>query len=422
MRILIVDDDDLIIEFIHICLADEFPDAEIVDYPSLQLGRPDADFDWGSYDLLLLDYNLGNGETGVDWLDRFGDQPRFPKTIFITAVDDPYIVANAVRCGADAYLNKVDLTPERLIAAAREVLASSPAEQPSTDDWTDSPLTGDTWVEDFEREQASSKGATGASYRFASLIGRGAMSSVHLAERIDDGLTVVLKILDRNLARDAEYVQRFILEAELVAGLDSPYVVKIYDHGFTNNYGYIAMEFFGRGDLKQRIGQGISPPDALAYLYNIVCGLEAIHGIGVVHRDLKPANIMFRSDGSLALADFGISKRLGSELELTTVGSIVGTPHYMSPEQARSQPVDQRADIYSTGVIFHEMLTGLPPYSGDTVSVVLFQHLHAAIPTLEGDHARFQPLLDRLMAKEVDERFGSATELKDMLASMREFV
>ena len=197
-------------------------------------------------------------------------------------------------------------------------------------------------------------------------------------------------------------------------------MVKIYDHGFTNNYGYIAMEFFGRGDLKQSIGQGISPPDALAYLYNIVCGLEAIHEIGVVHRDLKPANIMFRSDGSLALADFGISKRLGSDLELTTVGSIVGTPHYMSPEQARSQPVDQRADLYSAGIIFHEMLTGRPPYSGDTVSVVLFQHLHAAIPILEGSLARFQPILDRLMAKEVDDRFPSAAELMEVLAAMLE--
>jgi len=337
----------------------------------------------------------------------------------ITGVDDPYIVASAIRSGADAYLNKVDLTPERLIDAAKELL-SSPSTEPAAIDHQAGPGSGgESLVKRFEREAASSKGSTDASYRFASEIGRGAMSSVHLAERTGDGQMVVLKILDRNLALDPEYVQRFILEAKLVADLDSPYVVKIYDHGFTNNYGYIAMEFFGRGDLKQLISYGIAPQDALAYLYNIVCGLDAIHGINVVHRDLKPANIMFRSDGSMALADFGISKRLGSDMALTHVGSIVGTPHYMSPEQARGQPVDQRADLYSAGIIFYEMLTGEPPYSGDTVSAVLFQHLHAAIPVLEGPLVRYQPLLEKLMAKDVGDRFQNASDLLRTLSTMR---
>ena len=126
------------------------------------------------------------------------------------------------------------------------------------------------------------------------------------------------------------------------------------------------MEFFSRGDLKQRMERELSPEIAINYMTHIAYGLAAIHKIGIIHRDLKPANIMFRGDDSLALADFGISKRIDANEDLTTMGQILGTPHYMSPEQGEGRLVDIRSDIYSAGVLLFELLTGEKPFKGST--------------------------------------------------------
>lgn len=418
MRILLVDDCDITLEYLRVCLEQEFPEVEVTEYESKTRGKPGADFDWSVYDALLLDFNLGNGETGVDWLSEFGTQPGFPPTVLITGVEDPYVVAKAIKAGADGYLNKADLSPERLAAVVREVIAEKSVHSPTQScPWAESE-GGEDPIAGFERERASKRDGDGASYRFGRLLGEGAASKVYVAERTNDGLTVAIKILDRSFAREPEFLQRFIQEGQLLTELDSPFVVKVYEQGFTNSYGYIAMEFFGRGDLRQRIQLGIARDNALVYLYNIACGLTAIHQVGIVHRDLKPANVMFRADDSMALADFGISKRFGGDLDLTRAGTIMGTPHYMSPEQARGEAADPRSDLYSAGIILYEILTGSKPFGGETSSTVMFQHMHAAIPELEGDNTRFQPVLNRLLAKDPDDRFQDVLELRQTLARM----
>jgi len=241
---------------------------------------------------------------------------------------------------------------------------------------------------------------------------------VYIAERVQDGLTVAIKILDRSIAHDPEHVQRFIREGKLVSQVESPYVVQIHEQGFTSKYGFIVMEFFARGNLKQRIGHGVSKDEAITHLNNIACGLEAIHEIGIVHRDLKPANVMFREDGTMALADFGISKRISEGSDLTCAGTVIGTPHYLSPEQAQGVQADRSSDLYSLGVIFYEMLTGKKPYHGDTVSALIFQHLHAPIPKLPMEHLELQPLLTKLMAKNPKDRFQNTAELFAALTNM----
>ncbi len=416
LKFLLVDDDDIILGFARICLEDEFPEAEITDYPTLERAKPGPDFDWSAYDLLLLDYNLGNGETGIGWLEEFGRQPGFPKTILLTAVTDPYVVGNAVRSGAQAYLNKANLEPSQLVAAVRDVLG------PGLDGHTQAPAPHQRPGPTGPTAPATSLGTerlghTG-SYRIRSCIGRGAMSSVYIAERVEDQRTVAIKVLEHALAEDPSIVQRFVREGEVVMGIGSPQVVRIYEQGFTNRYGFIAMEFFGRGDLKQQIGLGIRPAAAIAYLDEILRGLEAIHGAGIVHRDLKPANVMFRSDGSLALVDFGIAKPLEEDLSLTATGTVLGTPHYMSPEQARGASVDRRSDLYAAGAILYEMLTGRRPYEGRSLTAVVFQQVYAPVPVLPAEHARYQPLLERMMAKEPDARARSAAELREDLARM----
>ena len=208
-----------------------------------------------------------------------------------------------------------------------------------------------------------------------------------------------------------DLIRRFTREAELVAHQNSPHIVSIYEHGFSNEFGFIAMEFFTRGDLQQRLEVEITLEQARIYFYHIVLGLQAIHEIGVVHRDLKPANIMFRSDDSMAIGDFGISKRLDSNTALTEVNSIIGTPHYMSPEQGEGKPVDMRSDIYSAGVILFELLTGKRPYKGSSAASLIYKHVYADIPKLPNDLLQFQTIIDRLLAKKPDDRYQTATEL-----------
>ncbi|MEM7466874.1 MAG: serine/threonine-protein kinase, partial [Pseudomonadota bacterium] len=240
--------------------------------------------------------------------------------------------------------------------------------------------------------------------------GQGAHSRVYLAERVEDKQTMVLKIIDLTSIEDETVAKRFAREAELLAEIDSPYVVKFYGHGFKPSYGYIAIEFFTRGDLKHRIENGVNQDEALLYALNIGFGLEAIHSKNIVHRDLKPGNIMFRSDDSLALADFGISKHLGGSWDLTKTGSILGTLNYLSPEQGLGHTVDHRTDLYGLGIIFFEMLAGEKAFQASSPGALVYQHLYADVPKLPKKVAEFQPIVDKLLAKDPNDRFSNASE------------
>jgi serine/threonine-protein kinase PpkA len=237
------------------------------------------------------------------------------------------------------------------------------------------------------------------------------MSKVYLSERKQDKRSIVLKILELEKVQDINFIRRFTREAELVAHLNNPHIVKIYEYGFSNEFGFIAMEFFTRGDLQQRMEVGITLEQARDYIYHITLGLKAIHEIGVVHRDLKPANIMFRSDDSMAIGDFGISKQLDGNTDLTAADSVIGTPHYMSPEQGEGNPVDTRSDIYSTGIILYELLTGERPYKGSSAASLIYKHVYADIPTLPDELAQFQTIIDSLLAKSPDDRYQDVNEL-----------
>lgn len=416
LTVLIIDDSRDFRSLLRLFLNKQFDDVDIEEYDLENLGRPREDFPWDNYDVLLLDYNLGPDENGLEWLKDYRSSPGFPPTIILTAEGDEYTAVKAIKLGASDYLNKKDITPTTLSGTIREALEFTPAnkerEQQDMQDATQIIKS----IKDRAEPQKADKDVVPPQrleigYRFVRQIGKGAMSTVYLAERVEDQLTVVLKVLDLTHSIDPTLVARFRLEAELIAGIRSPFVVCIYDHGITDEYGFIAMEFFSRGDLKQRMEMGLTADVAVIYMTHIVYGLDAIHKNGVIHRDLKPANIMFRGDDSLALADFGISKRLGGVSELTLAGQILGTPNYMSPEQGQGKAIDARSDLYSAGVLFYEMLTGEKPYMAKTASAMIEQHIHAEIPRLGGELARYQPLVDRMLAKEPDDRYQSAAEL-----------
>jgi serine/threonine protein kinase len=153
----------------------------------------------------------------------------------------------------------------------------------------------------------------------------------------------------------------------------------------------------------------------VAYLKQAAAGLAAIHAVGIVHRDLKPENMMLRRDGSLALADFGVAKQVSMLITDTGDGDIVGTPYYLSPEQALGHAVDARCDVYSLGVMAYEMLAGQKPYRARSVRELLNMHVHAPVPRLPSPHEQMQPVLQQMMAKSHEQRYPSAQALLDDL-------
>jgi serine/threonine protein kinase len=240
---------------------------------------------------------------------------------------------------------------------------------------------------------------------------------VYLAESETDGNKVVLKVLQQipDLADGIGAFDRFLQEYELIADLHHPNIVKILDLGVSDDHAHIVMEYLSGGDLKLRMEQDITEPEAVSYLKQIAGALAKVHSVGILHRDLKPGNIMLRNDGSLALIDFGLAKRMRLHEEITDNGEIFGTPYYMSPEQGRGNDVDARSDIYSLGVIFYEMLTGQKPYTASNAMGIIYKHSEAPVPVLPHRLAVYQALLNLLMAKRPDNRLQSADEIAEWL-------
>jgi len=410
MKILIIDDSKDFRALVRLYLAKALKGAELVEYAVEDIGKPADDFQWSDYNILLLDYNLGGGEDGFDWLKEFKDKPGFPPTIVLTAEGDEYIAVKAIKLGAADYINKVDITPKLLADAIKEAAEFTSENIAKQKEEISNVAKIVKEIHKKDKDLLPEKGMA-IGYKIVRMIGQGAMSKVYLAEREEDGQSLVLKVLDIKNSLSPTSVDRFVLEAELIAELDSPFVVKIYEHGLTEDYGFIAMEFFSRGDLKQRMELNIPPELAATYVIHIAYGLKAIHKAGVIHRDLKPANIMFRGDDSLALADFGISKKMNSGSNLTTLGQIMGTPHYMSPEQGEGLGVDIRTDLYSAGVMLYELLTKEKPYTAPSPAALIYKHVNEDIPRLPEELNRFQGIVDKLMAKKPEDRYSSASEL-----------
>lgn len=254
-------------------------------------------------------------------------------------------------------------------------------------------------------------------YRIDRLIGKGGMAAVYLAIQESLDRPVALKVLTD--PDSPEFSERFVNEGRIIASLVHGNIITVHDVGIAEGLHYIAMEYVDGGDLRARIADGQSREAALDLAARMADCLGLAHRKGVIHRDLKPANILFRRDGTLLLTDFGIAKNQRLDSDLTATGKIVGTPRYMSPEQALGKAVDRRSDLYSLGVVLYEMLTGEPPYSGDSEVDTILKHLNDPIPVLPAGCRRYQPLLARMLAKDPAARFADADELLGSLATLK---
>ena len=247
-------------------------------------------------------------------------------------------------------------------------------------------------------------------------LGSGGMANVYLAADQELGRRVAIKILDDRHARDEQFVERFRREAQNAAGLSHPNIVSIYDRGDSEGTYYIAMEYVEGRTLKELlVARGPSPLGiAIDYTRQILSALRFAHRNGIVHRDIKPHNVIVDGEGRVKVMDFGIA-RAGAASQMTEAGSIIGTAQYLSPEQARGAPVDQTSDLYSTGIVLYELLTGSVPFTGETPVEIAMKHLSQAPVSPSAHRPEIPRDLDyvvlRALAKDPADRYHSAEEM-----------
>lgn len=377
-----------------------WPDAIIAAYDPTAAGHLPDEFGGAGNDVILLGSMHGDDRDGVDVLARFVQRKNFPPVIYFGTADDEKAAADL---HPDAHFMREHLSHDSLIVGISDVLLSNQRIAS-----TSSLFVGDmrTGIHPLIK-----------GYRFMRRLGSTEHSGVYLAERESTHLKVVLKVL-RQTPEHGEGVgafDRFLQEYETIADMDHPNIVRIYDLGVSDTHAHIAMEYLDGGDLRLKIENGMQERDAVRFLRQIASALSAVHQKHVLHRDLKPGNIMLRKDGSVALIDFGLAKRVRLEVAITDKGEIFGTPYYMSPEQGHGGDVDERSDIYSLGVIFFEMLTGEKPYKGGTAMGIIYKHARAPVPLLPPRLSRFQSLINMMLAKKPEDRLQTAAEIEEWL-------
>lgn len=271
-------------------------------------------------------------------------------------------------------------------------------------------------------------------YELDRLIGRGGMADVWLARDVLLGRDVAVKILRSDLARDAIFQARFRREAKAVAGLNDPTIVSVFDTGDTDvripgehsslKVPFIVMEYVAGHTLKERLKHGpLSQKDAVNATLGVLAALSSSHKQGIVHRDIKPANVMVTNSGSIKVMDFGIARALAdSAATMTQAHSVVGTAQYLSPEQARGDDVDQRSDLYSAGCLLFELLTGRPPFQGDSPVSVAYQHVSEHPPRVQQFNPDVSPAMDDVLrvalAKNREDRYQTADEFAAALRAV----
>lgn len=335
-------------------------------------------------------------------------------SIMVTAWDDEVRVL-ALNNGFSEAVPRSELAPTRLADWLRQASRGAGSARSGS-----SPALSEATLSHTIEAAASQVGEI-PQYSILRLLGESSHSAVYLAHSHVLGRNVALKISSSQLD-DAAPESALEREYAVLAAMDHPSIVRLYDYGIQDSREYLAMEYFPCGDLKARLRHPLTQMEALRYTRRILDALQIVHARGMVHRDLKPPNVMLRADSSVVLIDFGIAKEVGVNTSHTAIGVLRGSPYYMSPEQTEGRQLDARTDLYSLGVMLFEMLTGQRPYQGESALEVMHKHTQGQRPALPEVHARIEPLLATLMAVDRDKRPADAAEAAALLRDLEEAI
>jgi serine/threonine protein kinase len=408
MRLLLIEEDAHRCAHIRQRLASWRPQAQLIVHSPVSQGALAPEFLAQGFDAVLL-AEVWPGGRGLTWARELASRKGFAPLVLLCG-GDRSAARDAAALGAYT-LSHEELGQEafvQVLAAAERRQTYARAVWRSSRAGRETQRFGDAFIR---------------GYRCIRRLAAGPMSDLFVGESERAGTLVALKV-----ARDPQDEQhesidmfrRFLQEYEIGQRIDNPAVVRLHDLGVSDEHAWLVMEYFALGDLRRRMRSRLTPREALRLAAAIARALATIHAAGVLHRDLKPGNIMLREDGSIALIDFGLSKDAALAADLTDTGAIFGTPHYMSPEQGHAEPVDERSDLYSLGVILFEMLTGAKPYRADNPMAIVYKHRKEPVPQLPPQFAAVQPLLERLLAKVPGDRFAGAQQAAQALQGMLE--
>lgn len=363
-------------------------------------------------DALVLHADFSNESSADPALHQMSQLLRVAPGLYCILLADNGTEMSAVRAfksGVKDYLPLAQITRDQLLGAVGEAFAKRREAAQAVARAAAPPLRPAS-VPPVQGSEAMPIEVPG--YSIVKEIATSNFSSVFLARSERLRRNVVLKVMNRGeTERELADAERFQREYEIISSITHRAIAEIYDFGQQPRHLYLSMEYFPCGDLRDRLRNPLSVDESLYYLRAIAEALRVIHVFGILHRDLKPANVMLREDNSPVLIDFGLARRSMDDIGTTGIGQVLGSPYYISPEQAQGQRVDARTDLYSLGVMFYEMLTGQRPYLGRSAVAIMTQHASLPVPQLPEPTAAQQPLLDRLMAKEQSARYASADEL-----------
>jgi eukaryotic-like serine/threonine-protein kinase len=382
-------------------VTSHWPSAQVTTAPAADPASLATFVQEHAPDAVILQIDFSNETLASNGLSHLTQMLRAQPNVYsiiLAEQGDELSAVRALKCGAKDYLPLARITRDALLKAITEAAtrqrAASMAQEALLAPANDAPsihVPGYSIV----KEIATSN-----------------FSSVFLARSERLRRNVVLKVMNRGSSpRELDDAERFQREYEIISSIAHRAIAEIYDFGALPQHQYLAMEYIPCGDLRDRLRNPLSIDESLYYLRSIAEALRVIHVFGILHRDLKPANVMLREDNSPVLIDFGLARRSIDDGTTTGAGQVLGSPYYISPEQSQGQRVDSRTDLYSLGVMFYEMLTGQRPYSGRSAMDIMEQHAGAAVPRLPDNVALQQALVDRLMAKQLHERYASADEL-----------
>ncbi len=379
------------------------PQAKIEDVdPYSQTMRGSGLAFGGVADVIVLG-GIGTEAEALSGLQRLRARDDCPPIILLISHELAPLSQRLREAGASAILLKDALSRNALIATINslttggsESAAALPARQ----------YGQFSFITDGERTALAIDG-----YKSLTTLSANPLAQVLFAESIETKTRVVIKVWLSTPHHNGGDAQNFCERFGYFSSLNGRSVVRYLDAGIAGSWPYVVLEHLSSGDLRRRMAAGLSIDAAVQILRKIAASLVDVHAGGFAHMDLKPENIFFRADDSVALIDFNISTRIGQVNRDPVTGDVMGSPFYMSPEQGRALPIDGRSDLYSAGVVFFEMLTGGRPFEGENSAQVIFKHLHEEVPLLPKRMRHLQPIVDRLLNKNPEERFTGAVEL-----------